>query len=106
MTREEKDNIIRTYLKEHGFKPRDDKDIKMYIKQLNTRLGKQGKKIYIVENKDNVEIFIEKKQPIVKRNKALYVRVTETEQQKYEELAKSKNTDLSKLIRDLLDKEL
>ena len=45
------------------------------------------------------------KQPIVRRNKALYVRVTTEEQERYEQLAKSRNTDLSKLIRDLLEKE-
>lgn len=105
MNEEIRNQKIREYLREQGFKPRDDKDIKMYIKQLNTRLGKQNKKLYITESGNNFQIEIKEKQPIIRRNKSLYVRVTEAEQLKYEELAKNKNTDLSKLIRDLLDKE-
>lgn len=105
MTQEEKNNIIRTYLKEQGFRPRKDKDIKNYIRQLNTRLGKQGKKIYIVEYDNDIKIYIEDKQPIVPKNHPIYSRATDEEFEKYNTLAKSRNTTLSKLIHELLEKE-
>ena len=105
MTIEEKNKAIRTYLIEKGFRPRDDKDLKKYITQLNTRLGKQGKHLYIYETNDEIKVSIEDKKPIIPKNHAMYSRATNEEFEKYNALAKSKNTTLSKLIHELLEKE-
>ena len=122
MTQEEKNNIIKE-LKRLGFKPREDKDINNYIKQLNIRLGKQGKQLEInyipnweLENitahsalyKTNdytINIEIINKPEKVVRTKKIFVRATEEENEKYKKLAENRHTDLSKLIRDLLDRE-
>lgn len=105
MTKEEKNKAIIDYLKNHGFKPRENSDMNMYIKQLNTRLGKLGKRIYIEESKDNIHISLEDKKETKVRDKSLFARVTDEEMEKYKKLAEDRHTDLSKLIRDLLDRE-
>lgn len=105
MTQEEKNKIIFDYLKNQGFKPRDNSNLDLYIKQLNTRLGKQGKRIYIEESKDNIHISLEDKKETKVRDKSLFARVTDEEMEKYKKLAEDRHTDLSKLIRDLLDRE-
>lgn len=42
----------------------------------------------------------------MKKNKLINLRISEEEHSKYVKLAKNKKIDLSKLIRDLLEKEL
>ena len=105
MTIEEKNKIIIDYLKSKGFKPRENSNIKEYIRQLNTRLSKQGKRIYIEESQDNVSVSIQDKKDTKVRDKSLFARVTEEEMERYKKLAENRHTDLSKLIRDLLDRE-
>jgi len=105
MTQEEKNNIIRTYLREQGFKPRDDKDINMYIRQLNTRLNREKKKLYIEDYGNTFNVYIGDKLPVERRFKALYIKVNDEEESRYKKLAEYKNTDISKLIRNLLEEE-
>lgn len=102
----ETENKVRDYLKEQGFKPRDDKDINNYIRQLNTRLGKQGKKLYIEHSNNDIKVYIDEKMPIARKTKFIAIKVTEEEEKKYKELAKNKKINLSKLIRNLLDNEI
>lgn len=105
MTQEEKDKIIKSYLLEQGFRPREDKDLKKYIVQLNTRLGKQGKHLYIYETNNEIKVSIEDKKPFIAKTHSIFSRATEEEFEKYNNLAKSRNITLSKLIHDLLEKE-
>lgn len=105
MTIEEKNKAIRTYLVENGFRPREDKNLKKYITQLNTRLGKQGKHLYIYETNDEIKVSIEDKKPFIAKTHSIFSRATEEEFEKYNNLAKSRNTTLSALIHELLERE-
>lgn len=100
------ENKVRDYLKEQGFKPRYGKDINNYIRQLNTRLGKQGKKLYVEHNNNDIKVYIGEKRPVARKTKFIAIKVTEDEEKKYKELAKNKKINLSKLVRNLLDNEI
>lgn len=102
MMQEDKTNIIKE-LRKLGFKPREDKNINNYIKQLNARLGKKGKQLKIYYNPITIQI-IDKPKKVV-RNKKLFARVTEEEMKRYKELAEIKGTNISNIIRDILNFE-
>ena len=105
MTQEDKNRAIRNYLRINGFRPREDKDLKKYIIQLNTRLGKENKKLYITDYGDYLDIKIDEKIKKIPKSKLIYSRVTKEEELNFKKLAEERNTTLAKLIRDLLIKE-
>ena len=100
MTRE---NII-SFLKENGFKPRKEiKDFDSYLRQLRDRLKRDGRNLYIDEQQNKIWIGEYAKRD--KYNKKIDIKLSEEQYVRFRDLAKKRNTSLSNLVRDLLERE-
>lgn len=107
MTREEiKNELIIKFLKENGFKPRKEiKDFDSYLRQLKDRLKRNGKNLYIDETQNPIYIYIGDYTKKDKYNKKIDIKLSEEQYVRFKDLAKKRNTSLSNLVRDLLERE-
>lgn len=96
---------LKYQLKQLGFKPRENTDLVKYLKYLKYKLRRNGKDLKIEEKDNHKTIEIVVKGEMVKKDKKLFFRATEEDCEKYKYLIEKRNTNLAKLIRDLLDRE-
>ena len=100
-----KETIIK-FLRENGFRPKENVNLENYLFQLRNRLRRNDKDLYIIEDeKKIIDIYIGKKEVKEFYNKSFNVKFSADQDIKFKQMAKDKGMDLSKLIRNLLEEE-